>query len=130
MGSSGNSIVRITAANTASDGSGTLFSLLSGGTNGSRIDAVRFRDAGPGLTASSAMVHRIFLSDTTGANFRLVGEVATSAATRSASAVGAASIFNFDQPLIIKSGQVLSVCQSVYAGTQDQMDALVYAGDY
>ena len=123
-------VARISAANTTSDGSGSLVTVLTSGANGSRVDGVRFRNSQVSLAASSAMVHRIFLSDTAGANFRLIGEVATAAATRSASVVGATSIFTFDQPVIMKPGQVMSVCQSVYAGVQDQFDVTAYAGDY
>jgi hypothetical protein len=30
----------------------------------------------------------------------------------------------------MKSGQIMSVIQSVYAGVQDQTDVIAYAGDY
>lgn len=123
-------IGRIAAANTASDGSGALVTIVTAGANGSRVDGVRFRNAQLTNAASSNMVHRIFLTDTSGLNPRLVGEVATAAATRSASAVGATSIFTFDQPIIMKSGQIMSVCQSVYASAADQFDACAFAGDY
>jgi hypothetical protein len=123
-------LARIAAANTASDGSGTLVSMVTAGVDGTRVDGVRFRNSQATNAASSAMVHRIFLSDTLGAGFRLIGEIATGAATRSATAIGATSIFTFDQPVIMQSGQVMSVCQSVYAGVQDQFDATPYAGDY
>jgi hypothetical protein len=121
---------RIAAANTASDGSGTLVTLVTAGANGTRVDGVRFRNAQVTLAASTAMVHRIFLSNTSGTNFRLIGEIATPAATRTASVIGATSIFTFDQPIIMQSGQIISVCQSAYAGAQDQVDAVAYAGDY
>jgi regulator of protease activity HflC (stomatin/prohibitin superfamily) len=121
---------RIAAANTASDGSGSLVTLVTAAVDGTRVDSVRFRNAQASNAASSAMVHRMFLSNTGGTNFRLIGEVATPAATRSASAIGATSVYTFDQPIIMKSGQILSVCQSVYAGVQDQVDAVAYAGDY
>jgi len=123
-------IGRIAAANTAADGSGTLVTLVTSATDGTRVDGVRFRNSQATAALSSAMVHRIFLTDTAGANPRLIGEVATAAATRSASAIGATSIFTFDQPVIMKSGQIMSVCQSVYAGVQDQVDAIAYAGDF
>ena len=121
---------RIAAANTASDGSGTLVTLVTADADGTRIDGVRFRNAQATNAASSAMVHRIFLSNTGGTNYRLVGEIATAAATRSASAIGATSIYTFDQPIVMLPGQVLAVCQSVYAGVQDQFDACPFAGDY
>lgn len=120
----------IAAANTASDGSGTLVTLLTAGADGSRVDSVRFRNSQATAAASSNMVHRIFLTDNTGANPRLIGEVATAAATRSVSAVGATSIFTFDQPIIMVSGQLLRVVQSVYAGVQDRFDAMAYGGNF
>jgi len=124
---------RITTATTQSDGSGTQFPLVSGGVNGTRVDAVRFRNSQTTLAASTAMVHRIFYAPTavTGAaTSRLVGEVATATATRAAGTIGATSIYVFDQPLIMTSGSVLHVCQSVYGGAQDQFDAQAFAGDY
>ena len=128
---SGNiAIATIAAANTASDGSGTLVTLVTAGSNGARVDSVRFRNSQATAAASSAMVHRIFLTDASGTTPTLIGEVATAAATRSVSAVGATSIFTFDQPVIMKSGQLLRVIQSVYAGAQDRFDAFAYAGDY
>ena len=128
---SGNiAIATIAAANTASDGSGTLVTLVTSGADGTRVDSVRFRNSQVTAAASSNMVHRIFLTDASGANPRIIGEVATAAATRSVSAVGATSIFTFDQPVIMKSGQLLKIIQSVYAGAQDRFDAFAYAGDY
>ena len=121
---------RIAAANTASDGSGALVTVVTAGVDGTRVDGVRFRNSQATAALSTAMVHRIFLSDTGGANYRLIGEVSTAAATRTASVVGATSIFTFDQPIIMQSGQIMAVCQSVYAGVQDQFDAVAYAGDY
>lgn len=122
---------RIAAANTASDGSGTLVTVVTATTDGTRVDGVRFRNSQATAAASSAMLHRIFLTDTLGANPRLVGEVVTAAATRNnTTTAGASSIYTFDQPVIMKSGQLLQVCQSVYASAADQFDAIAYAGDY
>jgi hypothetical protein len=121
---------RITAANTASDGSGALVTVVTSGADGTRVDGVRFRNSQASAATSSAMVMRMFLSDTLGTNYRLIGEVVMGAATRSVTVVGATAIFTFDQPIIMKSGQIMAVCQSVYAGVQDQNDAVAYAGDY
>lgn len=121
---------RLTGANTTSDASSTtnLVTVVTGGANGTRVDAVRFRNSQATAAASSAIVHRIFYYN--GTNYRLVGEVATAAATRTTSAVGATSIYTFDIPLFLPSGHTLLVGQSVYAGAQDQFDAHVFAGDY
>lgn len=121
---------RITAANTASDGSGALVTIVTAAVDGTRVDGVRFRNSQATAAASSAMVHRIFLTNNVGANPRLIGEVATGAATRNASTIGATSIYTFDQPIIMQTGQIMSVCQSVYASAADQFDACAFAGDY
>ena len=121
---------RIAAANTASDGSGTLVTLVTAVTDGTRVDGVRFINSQATAAASGVKVLRIFLTDTTGANPRLIGEVVMAAATRSNTSIGATSIYTFDQAIIMQSGQLISVCMSVYAGAQDQTDAIAYAGDY
>lgn len=121
---------RIAAANTASDGSGTLVTLVTAVTDGTRVDGVRFINSQATAAASGAKVLRIFLTDTGGINPRLIGEVAMAAATRSTTVIGATSIYTFDQAIIMKSGQLILVCMSVYAGAQDQTDANAYAGDY
>lgn len=124
---------RITAANTASDGSGTVFQLMSAGATGSRVDGVRFRNSQNALAASTAMVHRIFYSATNqsgSATCRLIGEVATAAVTRTAAVIGATSIYTFDLPIFMPSGSGLFVAQSAYAGVQDQFDAHPFAGNY
>ncbi len=121
---------RIAAANTAADGSGTLVTLVTAVIDGTRVDGVRFINSQATAAASGAKVLRIFLTDTGGINPRLIGEVAMTAATRSTTVIGATSIYTFDQAIIMKSGQLMSVCMSVYAGAQDQTDAIAYAGDY
>ena len=121
---------RIAAANTASDGSGTLVTLVTAVTDGTRVDGVRFINSQATAAASGAKVLRIFLTDTGGINPRLIGEVAMTAATRSNTVIGATSIYTFDQAIIMQSGQLILVCMSVYAGAQDQTDANAYAGNY
>ena len=121
---------RIAAANTASDGSGALVTLVTAAADGTRVDGVRFINSQATAAAAGAKVFRIFLSDTGGANPRLVGEVLVAAVTRSTVAIGQTVLYTFDQPIIMQSGQIMSVVQSVYAGVQDQTDAIAYAGNY
>ena len=121
---------RLTGSNTTSDASLTtnLVTLVTAGADGTRIDAVRFRNSQATAAASSAMVHRVFYL--VGGVYRLIGEVNTAAATRSNTVLGATSIITFDLPIFIPSGGSLVVGQSVYAGAQDQFDAIAYAGNY
>jgi len=121
---------RIAAANTASDGSGALVTIVTATIDGTRVDGVRFINSQATAAVSGAKVLRIFLSDTGGINPRLIGEVAMLTATRSTTVVGATAIYTFDQPIVMKSGQLMTVCMSVYVGVQDQTDACAFAGDY
>jgi hypothetical protein len=129
--------VRITAANIYPDlGTSTTgcVLLVTGGTDGTRVDGVRFRNTATTQTATSTtMVHRVYLvtGALSSANAKLVGEVVTATATRSASVIGATSIITFDQPIIMVTGQTLYVSQSsVAAAAGDQFDACAFAGNY
>lgn len=69
---------QVTTANTARDGTGTLATVFTAGTSGSRIDDIAITATG---TTTAGMV-RLFLHD--GTNARLWREVAVSAITPSA----------------------------------------------
>jgi hypothetical protein len=131
---------RINATNTASDGSGTIgstiFTIVTAGVDGTRVDGIRFWNSGSATTGTpNTKVMRIFLSDTTGAlaTNRLIGEIAGLTTAKSNVAVTANNIYTFDQPIIMRPGQVMYVTMSqaaAYSSTLDQMDAIAYAGDY
>lgn len=122
--------VTIAAANTASDGSGTLVTLVTAGADGTRVDGLKVTNGQVTPAASSAMVVRAFLTDAAGANAKLVGEIALPAATRTASVIGSTNTLIFSPALILEPGQLLRVAQSVYAGAQDTNSVIAYAGDY
>ena len=121
---------RLAAANTARDGSGTVPTAFTAGASGSRVDRIVFTSAQATAAASSAMVGRIFISDTAGANFRLYKEIAIVTATASTTVVGATQTITNTNGLILKSGQLLGCTISVYAGVQDQMDVTCEGGDF
>jgi len=120
----------IAAANTARDGSGSLVDLFTSGVNGSRIDFITFTSAQATPAASAARVQRVFLTDTSGLNPRLISEVAMSAVTASNTAIGATSTITFTNGLILKSGQLIKVSQSVYGSAADQTHVVARGGDY
>jgi hypothetical protein len=120
---------RIAAANSDNSGAGTLVTLVTAGANGTRVDGIRFNNSGASTTASTATRINIFI--TTGATIRLVAQLAFPAgALKSATQIGATAIYTFDQPLIMQSGQVLSVTSTNWATTADNIDACPFAGDY
>jgi len=122
--------IHVAVANTASDGSGTLNTLVTATTDGTRIDGIQVRNGQTTNGVSSAMVIRVFLTNASGANPRLINEFTLAAATRTATAIGANTVATFSPALVLASGQILSVVQSVYAGVQDQNSYLAYAGNF
>lgn len=89
--------VRISTANTGRDGSGTLGTVVTGGTNGTRIDRVIITATG---TTTAGMI-RLFIDD--GTNIRAWKEVVVSAITVAAStAAFSATISSTDTaPLLV-----------------------------
>ena len=116
---------RPSTGNTASDGSGTLETLVSA-TTMIRVDQILIRNSQLTAALSTALVVKVFLTDTNGANPRLIDEVAVAAATRSTSAIGAAAAITFAGGLLLNTGQVLKVCQSVH-NAASQLDIVAKA---
>ena len=123
-------MAEVDSANTESDGTGDLDTLFTAGSNGSLVFKLRYRNAQSSAAASSANVIRFFLTDTGGINPRLLHEIALPAATRTTAVIGAGGSYTFDPPLSLASGQLIQVCQSVYAGVQDLMHYIAEGGDF
>ena len=123
-------MAEVAEANAESDGTGDLVTLFTAGANGSRVEYVKYTNAQSTPAASSAMVVRIFVTDSGGINPRLIGESALATATRTVAVIGATGTITFSGGLTIASGQLLQCCQSVYAGVQDLMHFIAVGGDY
>lgn len=121
---------RLSAANTARDGSGTVVTLATGGASGSRFERVIFISAQATAAATSNMVARVFVSDTSGANYRLRGEIELPTITASATAKGQTQTISFTGGIPLEPNQLLGVTISVYAGVQDQYDAIAEGGNF
>lgn len=120
---------RIAAANSDNSGGGTLVDVVTAGINGARVDGIRFNNSGASTTASTATRVNMFL--TTGATIRLIGQVLFPAGTtKTATNLGATAIYTFDQPIILKSGEKISVTSTNWATIADNIDACAFAGDY
>jgi hypothetical protein len=116
--------VRISTANTARDGTGTLGTLFAAAATGSRVDRVVMN--GTGASTTSGML-RLFVSD--GTNIRLLREFPVSAATPSATVQG---WFN---EYARTDGFPIAVLQSGWSlliGTHnaEQFDVVAHGGDF
>lgn len=115
--------VRIATANTNRDGTGTLGSVITGGTNGTRVDRIVITAT---VTTTAGMV-RLFIDD--GTNIRAWKEVTVSAVTVAASTPAfTATISSPDTAplLVLPSAYILK------AGTHnaEQIDVVAMASDY
>lgn len=136
----------IAAANTARDGSGSLVDLFTAPTDGGKINTIKFQSAQATAAASSGMVVRVFVTDTAGANPRLLVESVLTSATASNTVIGAFTSIdfvngvtvngttvtnnNFYGGIALDTGQIVKVSQSVYAGVQDQNHVSAIGGYY
>jgi len=118
------SSARIATANTNRDGTGTLGAVITGTTNGTRVDRILITATG---TTTAGMV-RIFIDD--GTNVRFWQEVSVTAITASGTVKSfTATISSPDSTaplLVLPSSYVLR------AGTNnaEQFDVIAFAGDF
>lgn len=120
----------IAAANTARDGSGSLVTLFTAGTNGSLLSKITFTSSQTTAAASALRVMRIFITDAAGANPRLRGEILLPVLTASTTVIGATAQFVFTDGIVLKSGQLVKVTQSIYGSAADATDVFAEGGDY
>jgi len=93
--------IKMTAANTGLDGTGTVYTAFTAGSNGSRIEYVHFHAGG---TTTAGML-RIFLYD--GSNYFLLTEIPTAAVTPSGTVAAAEYEWVPTRPLCIPTGYTL-----------------------
>jgi hypothetical protein len=92
-----NASAQISAANTNRNGTGTIVSVITGATNGTRIDDIYIAATG----TTTAGVVRLFISD--GSNIRLWQEILVTAITPSTTvAVWSTTLLNVG--LVLESG--------------------------
>jgi hypothetical protein len=115
-------------ANTAQDGSGTLYKLFTAGTNGSYIQKIRFRPVG----SPAATVCRVFISSssTTSATATwLYDEITLPAVTVSQTA--ASSVFELPLNIAVDPSYLLYVTFGTSTGSAGTGYSIVtIAGDY
>ena len=124
------SSVIIDSANTARDGSGVLFTIFTAGVNGSLLNKITFTNSSSVVGTSVLKVCRIFVTDTSGANPRLRGEILLPLVTSSNTVIGATATFTFTDGLVLDAGQLIRVSQSLCATSADNTSAIAEGGDY
>jgi len=115
-------------ANTALDGSGTLYKLFTAGANGSYVQKIRFRPVG----SPAATVCRVFVSSSTttsATNTWLYDEITLPATTLSQTA--ASSVFELPLNFALNANYLLYVTFGTSTGSAGTGYSVVcVAGDY
>lgn len=128
-----NSRVNLTTANTTRDLSSTTNAalLVTAAATGTRIDTVTWTHSAASQTqASIAAVGRVWICATSGgANPRLIREIALTAVTPSATAIGATFTMTFSPPLVLANGEHLWGAISA-TQTSGGYDVAVSGGDF
>ena len=110
-----NGSTQISVANTNRDGTGTLGTVFTAGTSGSRIDSIIIQATG---TTTAGMI-RFFESIDGGTTKRLVGEVPVTAATPSGVVQAFSTILNSNVSGFLEKGYVLESNAILYASTHN-----------
>jgi len=118
-------IVTVTAATTDRTGATTtnLATLLTATTNGTKITQIGAKVAG----TNSACLVLIFISDTSGANFKLYDEIALAAITPTTLITSQRAVTAYSD-LQLKSGQVVKV--GITVATAAGVNIFAIKGDY
>jgi hypothetical protein len=97
--------------------------LLTAATNGTKITQIGAKVAGTNV----ATLVLIFVSDSTGANFKLFDEIALTAITASTSQISQRSVTAYTD-LQLKAGQVVKV--GITVAVTDGVNVFAIKGDY
>ncbi len=124
-----NSGVQIATANTARDGTGTLGTVYTAGTSGSRIDSIIIQATN---TTTAGMI-RFFISIDSGTTKRLIGEVPVLAITAAATTPVFQTVLTSQNSAFMQNGLVLQANAILYASTNNAEAfnvVAVNAGDF
>lgn len=121
-----NGVAQVSVANTNRDGTGTLSTVFTAGASGSRLDALVVQ----ATSTTTAGIVRFFISNDGGTTKRLVGEVAVTAATPSATVLAFSTTVTSG---FMANGLVLQANAILYASTHNAETfniIPVFAGDF
>lgn len=113
-------VVQVSTANTNRDGTGTIATVITGGTNATRIQKIRAK----AIATSTAGMVRIY--HTSGANIRLIHEFIVTAIT------AAAAVKTWEDELFFPEGFFLNSGDKIEASTHNAETFNVHCdyGDY
>ena len=122
--------VVIVAANTARDGSGSVSTVGTIGTNGGFVKRVSFISSNATAGAVAAKVMCLFLSLDGGSTWRFFRELAVATATNSTTAVGVLAVFSFPDGWVLPANAKIGATITVRGSAVDDTTVIGEWSDY
>jgi hypothetical protein len=113
--------VNVASANTARDGSGTITTLVTGVTAGTKVFEI---DAQATVTTTAGMI-RIFITSDSGTTWRLFDEISIAAATPSASVKATRNLTSYNNLILPSSSYRLGVTTN----NAESINVIALSGD-
>jgi len=113
-------MVQVSTANTNRDGSGTLVTVLTAGSNGSRVDYIEITAVG----TTTNNVIRLFISD--GTTNWLIDEILITARTPSATNRVSRQTLVYSNPFVLQSGWSLRASTN----NSETYNIIAFGGDF
>jgi|SRR5689334_22316130 len=122
----------LSAANAARDGSGTIPTGFTSGSDGSFVKRIKFIPAQATAAATTAKVACVFLSFNAGSTWQFYAEVALPTVTPSGTATGetGTKIFPFPDGLVLPAAALVGVTITAYSGVQDRTQVIIEGSNY
>ena len=124
------SAVVITSANTARDGSGTISTAATIGSDGGYVKRITFIQSNASAGAGAAKVALLFYSTDGGTTWRFLKELAMGTATNSTTAVGQIVTFSFPDGLVLPASAKVGAAITVRGSAVDDTTVTVEYSDY
>jgi len=120
----------LVAANTARDGSGSIGTVATIGTDGGFVKRVSFIASPATAGAGAAKVALLWYSTDGGTTWRLFRELAVATATNSTTAIGQISIFSFPDGWVLPASALVGATITVRGSAVDDTTVTIEYSDY
>lgn len=113
--------VNVAAANTATDGTGTITTLIAGAAGGTRVTEIDVKCA----ATSAAAVVNLFLSTDGGTTWKVFDSISVRAVTQSATVAGFEGVATYVNLLLASSSHVIGCTTTIAQST----NVIAWGGD-
>lgn len=122
----------IATASAARDGSGTITTCFTATASFSVVNKITIQNATTAAVGTSNInIARIYISDTSGLNYRIYKEIYIHSVVMGNATIGGIQFFEIDNGLYLKAGQQIGVSMATFSSTSlDKYNITVEGADY